>query len=120
MRRPFRRAEPEVRAARTLRTALLELLHGRIRFPARMVRTMGSLRPSMTPGAHATLPGAVRPMSGRVGARGRPQRVLLPAAGHRRHQMLWRRFADDRDLIAVKVLLLMAMGILTAVLEAVI
>jgi hypothetical protein len=96
------------------------LLHGRIRFPARMVRITGSLRPSMTPGAHAALPGAVRPMSGRVRARGRLQHMLPPAAGHRKHQTLRRRFADDRDLIAVKVLLLTAMGILTAVLEAVI
>jgi hypothetical protein len=59
-------------------------------------------------------------MSGPVRARSRPQHAVLPGAGHRRHQALRRRFADDRDLIAVKVLLLMAMGILTAVLEAVI
>ena len=108
--------------ARTLRTALLEPLHCGTRFPAHVTRIMGSLpiRSSMTSGAHAVLPGGARPMPRRVRARGRPSHVYLPAAAHAQRQTLWRRLADDRDLIAVKVLLLATMGILTAVLEAVI
>ena len=111
-----------VRVARTLRTALLEPLHCGTRFPAHVTRIMGSLpiRSSMTSGAHAVLPGGARPMPRRVRARGRPSHAYLPAAAQVRHQTLWRRFGDDRDLIAFKVLLLATMGIVTAVLEAVI
>ena len=111
-----------VRVARTLRTALLEPLQRGTRFPAHVTRIMGSLplRSSMTSGMRAALPGAARPAPRHVRARGRPPHVYLPAAGREVHHTLWRRFADDRDLIAVKVLLLMAMGIVTALLEAVI
>ena len=108
--------------ARTLRTALLEPPQRGTRFPAHVTRIMGSLplRSSMTSGAHPGLPGAARPMPRRLRARGRPSHVYLPAAAHAQRQTLWRRFADDGDLITVKVLLLATMGILTAVLEAVI
>lgn len=111
-----------VRVARTLRTALLEPLPCGARFPAHVTRIMGSLalRSAMTSGAHAALPGAARPMPRRVCARGRASHAHLPAAAHAQRQTLWRRFADDRDLIAFKVLLLATMGIVTAVLEAVI
>ena len=111
-----------VQVARTLRTALLEPLHRGTRFPAHVTRIMGSLalRSLMTSGVHRATPGAARPMPRRLRARRRPSYAYLPAAAHVRHQSLWRRFADDRDLIGVKVLLLATMGILTAVLEAVI
>jgi hypothetical protein len=108
--------------ARTLRTALLEPLHCGTWFPAHGPRIMGSLplRALMTSAGRAALPGAARPLPRRVRGPGRPSHVYIPATGRIRHQTLWRRFADDRDLIAGKVLLLVTMGILTAVLEAVI
>ena len=111
-----------VRAARTLRTALLKPLQLGTRLPAHVTRIMGTLplRSSMTSGMRAASPSAVRLLPRRVPARGRPLHVYLPAASREIRHALWRRFADDRDLISVKILLLIAIGILTAVLEAVI
>lgn len=49
-----------------------------------------------------------------VGRVARPLPLLHHRAGAR---TLWRRFGDDRELVGVKIFLLVGMGILTAVLE---
>jgi hypothetical protein len=54
----------------------------------------------------------------RIESAGRVVRPLLPPLQRRAGaRTLWRRFRDDRELVAVKISLLIGMGVLAAVLE---
>ena len=54
----------------------------------------------------------------RIESAGRVVRPLLPSPElEAKAKNLWQRFGDDRELVGVKISLLIGMGILTAVLE---